>query len=871
MKKFLKLFSKYFHNIVTAVIVLVVAGVIGLFAFYFHFTHDLPKLSSFADYRPPLMSEVFADDGSKIGEYWSECRKFLSLEDIPLRLRQAFIASEDERFYEHQGIDMRAIARAFVANLNSRGIAQGGSTITQQVTRALLLSNERTYKRKIKEVILSLRLERNFSKDQILTIYLNQIFLGNRSYGVAAAARNYFHQETKDLTLGQIALLAGLPTAPATYSPLINAKAARIRQERVLKRMYEEDYISLEEMKAAAEEQFPIYMAGVDKTFVEPANAHFVEHIRRYVKEKYGDKVLYEGGLKIESTSNVAMQQAAFAATQKGVIALDKRQGWRGPLAHVEMEVMEQKAQELKEQYVKQYTHGTVQWPTEFAHTDSMEPKMGELYNALVTSVAPSEVIVSLGLHEGKITHEGFKWARHFNTAWDGYDGANYVDNATKLLQVGDLIKVRKREDGSFDLAQAPEVQTALFSIDSNNGAVRAMIGGNGFGDGEFNRSTQAMRQPGSSFKPFVYAAALDKGYTFDTKIVDEPVTYEVGAKELWAPKNYDGKFEGPTDLRHAIMFSRNVPTVKIAYDIGTHYLTAYVRKLGLTTPINPFLSMALGANDLYLNELVQAYTAFANQGRRQSAVYITKITDRDGKVLESFDPTKENTTPQNLDAIVFPDTEAGKTMKNVVAGLNVEDLNKNLFLSQLPIILKDGLVLNELEIKTLYGKQIPEGSVITPQTAFLMTNLLRSAVEGGTGTAVKALKRPAAGKTGTTNEDSDAWFVGFIPDMVAGAWMGFDAKKPIGKRETGGITVAPIFLNFMKEAVANWPVKDFTAPEGFPKAEMASLSGGSALFGNVPKLNLQESYASDRAGSFFEQDLMDYQEDGGSTENWGY
>lgn len=833
---------------------------------YLYFASDLPNIENIRDYKPPVTSEVFADDGTRIGEFWTECRIFLPYDKIPQRVKQTFVDSEDSRFFEHKGVDVRSIFRAFLVNLRAGTISQGGSTITQQVTRALVLSREKTFSRKIKEAILATRLERYLSKEDILTLYLNQIYLGNRAYGVAAAARNYFHKDIDELTLGQIALIAGLPSAPTSFSPINNPVDARRQQFHVLERLLDQDHITDEEAKKAAEESFGIYVAGTDKDFNNNDAAYFTEHVRRIVKEKYGDEFLYYKGLKIHTTVNLPMQKAATRVVRAGIEALDRRHGWRGPLGHVPSDKIAQKASELAREMSVKQNGEIIPWPPGSTPQDpQIEFEAGKIYKAVVASFQDKNTYIQIGNMTGVIKPEGVAWARTYVKGSPyvreslGYDGVTYVRDPEAILKVGDVILARRLADGSFALAQEPLVESALVSMELRNGYIKAMVGGYDFQRSEFNRATQALRQPGSSFKPFVYAAALDKGYTFETVLMDSPVTYRVGRGEVWSPKNYGNKFNGPTTFRKAIQFSRNVPTVKITYDIGTHYLTAYERKMGITSPIEKYLSMALGANAVYLVDMVQAYAVFPNGGKKIPAVAITKIEDVNGTVLESHtppvfeEPAKPEATAEDAAPSTPPPTTADVKKD---AGIAEGDLNAGLFREAVDTIEKDKLVLTDLEMKTLYGNKIPPGYAMTPQTAYLMVDLLRAVVEGGTGTRVKALGKPAGGKTGTTNDETDIWFIGFVPDLIAGVWVGFDEVQQIGKGITGGSTASPIFLEFMKSATEGWEAKDFAKPPDFPEGNIARLSGGSAIFGAKPTHDLASVSGADRAGRFFEEDL---------------
>ncbi|MBN1282768.1 MAG: PBP1A family penicillin-binding protein [Proteobacteria bacterium] len=854
---------KFLLSFVACIIVFVTVAFLGV---YFFFARDLPDIKTLEDYRPPVISEVFADDGTKIAEFWTECRIFIPYEKIPRKVVEAFVDAEDSRFFEHKGVDMRSIARAFVANLQAGEIKQGGSTITQQITRSLLLSRERKVSRKVKEAILATRLERYLDKETILTLYLNQIYLGNRAYGVVAAARNYFKKPLSELTLGQTALLAGMPTAPTNFSPINNPAEARARQQHVLGRMVEEGHITEEEAARAAEEKFEIYIAGTDKEFDDPDAAYFSEHVRRLVKEKYGDEFLYHRGLKIYTTVNVKMQRDAARAVRLGLESLDRRKGWRGPLEHVPESQVAAKAREIAREIESQDT--VIRWPARnLAEARVAKIKPGSSYSAVVTGFSGQDALIQAGETQGAIPHSGYMWARPYSKFSFGADNYNYVSDPHRIFKVGDVVTVRLKDDGAFELYQEPELQSALVAMDPRTGYIKAMMGGYDFARSEFNRATQALRQPGSSFKPFAYSAALDKGYTYNTTIVDEPVAYKVGRTDVWSPKNYGGKFNGPTPFMNAIKFSRNIPTVKIVYDIGTHYLAAYQRKMGITTQIDKYLSMALGANAVYLLEMVQAYSMFDNGGERIRAVAITRIEDNKGNVIESIHAPK--TEIAETDAPLASSENDRRAFAADRPKIDPGELNAELFEEAERTTERDGLSLTDLEIKTLYGSEIPKGHVITPQTAYLMTRLLKGVVDGGTGTRILALGKPAAGKTGTTNDETDAWFIGFVPDLSAGVWVGYDEIRKIAPGATGGSIAAPIFLEFMKNATEGWAAKEFKPPENFPGGDIATLAGGSALFGSRPGIEeMMMRGGSDRAGEFFEEDFEQY---GGDSETGGH
>lgn len=630
------------------IILLLILGVVvlaaGATAFYFAIVFDLPRLTTLKDYRPYVVSEVYADDEILIGEFFIENRTIVPLAQMPKMLIKAFVAAEDARFFEHKGIDYWRILGAAFRNIEALDVVQGGSTITQQIAKSFFLTPEKSLTRKLKEAILAQRIEHYLTKNEILFLYLNQIYLGEGAYGVGAAAKTYFGKSVQHLTLAECALLAGLPPAPNSFSPLRNPKKARERQLYVLHRMVERKMITPEQAKKAEVEEIRLRPKG-PKGYLEAP--YVLEQVRVYVEEKYGKDMLYKGGLKIYTTLNTHLQRAAQRAVLKGL----------------------------------------------------------EDYEA----------------RAGKGKGKG-------------------------------------------------QVQGALVALDPQTGYILAMVGGRDFTASQFNRATQARRQAGSAFKPIVYAAALDKGFTPATIIVDEPFKYvDVPGKEPWEPQNFDREFWGPITLRKALTFSRNVVTVKIAQTIGVDYIIQYAQNLGIKSKLEPHLSLALGAANVTLLELTSAFGVFAAQGFRAEPILITRIVDKDGNILEEVEPS----------AI----------------------------------------------------------EVISPQTAYIMTSLMQSVIQEGTGQKAKALGRPAAGKTGTTNDTRDAWFIGYIPqNIVAGAWVGFDIEKPLGPHETGAVAALPIWLEFMKEAVAGIPEENFSVPDGIVFVKIDAATGEPVSSSNPPK-----------------------------------
>ncbi|HSA59019.1 MAG TPA: PBP1A family penicillin-binding protein [bacterium] len=775
--------------------------VVGTSVLYYHFAKDLPKLGGIADYKPLLVSEVFADDNSKIGEFWQECRYLLPYEKIPRRVIDAFVASEDERFWDHKGVDFKSILRAFFENLRAGKVVQGGSTITQQVTRSLVLSREKSFDRKVKEAILATQLEQNFTKEQILYIYLNQIFLGNRAHGVQAAARNYFHKDITELTLAETAMIAGLPSAPTAFSPLVNPAMARLRQEHVLSQMLENRYISKAEYEEALKAPLTLYRAGIDKDFNDLYAPYFVEHVRRTIEQNFGQQTLYGGGLKIHTTVNLADYQAADRAVKRGLLEVERRKGFHGPVERVAPD----KIREFADQVHLQLTE--LDEPIRMPPNPEIPPlstpiEEGHIYRGVISAVDDQgTATVVVGHAEGTIPPENRKWTG-------------------RTPKVGEIYWVRRTADGEFTIEVEPKLESALFSFNPLTGEVKAMIGGFSFKRSEFNRATQAIRQPGSAFKPIVYSAALDKGYTPGTTVIDAPVEYKVGRNRFWSPENYSRKHNGPMPVRSAITHSNNVIAVKVFHDIGIDYTVAYARKLGISTPIARYLSTALGASDVTLFDLTRAFATFPAGGVRPTPLFIRKIVDKDGNVLEENRPAVADA------AHVFDVPGSGSG-----AGFNGELLAEGE-----KVIEKENLKVTPEEKRILYGASIPPGHVISPQTAFLMTNLLTDVIDHGTGFKAKSLKRPAAGKTGTTNDESDAWFVAFTPDLITGVWTGYDSRKKIGPGMTGGVVSAPIWLYYMEEALKDRPVLDFAKPAYIKLANIDSMTGGSALEDAAPK-----------------------------------
>jgi penicillin-binding protein 1A len=732
-------------------------------ALYLWASADLPSFSKIADYRAPLVTSVLARDGTLIGQLYREKRFLITLGEMSEFVPLAFLAIEDDEFYSHPGVDVKAIVRAFISNFMSGEIVSGGSTITQQVVKRLMLTGEKSYERKLKEAILSFGLERQFSKDEILTLYLNQIFLGNNSYGVEAAARTYFGKHASELNLAESALLAGLPQSPSAYNPLRNPNAAKNRQRLVLRRLRDLGWIS----EAAYEEA--LYAPLEYKSMPEGMGREggwYLEEVRRQLVDlfseenaarngldmgRYGEDAVYELGLTVHTSMEPFQQMAADAALRQGLEEAAKRHGWLGPVRKLEASA---------------YDDFLAANPVTIA---DLEKKGWVL--ALVTSVAKAGAEVRLGTgYRGFVSVSTMGWARVPNKRVAGSLDSTAVNDAAKVLQPGDVVWVSlwddrplARNEKPFSLAdvepetliplrlqQYPDVQGAMVSIEPPTGDVVAMVGGYVFGyhGSQFNRVTQAQRQPGSSFKPIVYSAALDNGFTAGSMVLDAPILLiNEWTHEAWRPRNFEGNFEGPMRLNRALARSRNLCTVRVVQQMGIQPVIDRAKALGLTPYFPPEMSISLGAVALSPLNLTQAYTAFANNGQVSTPRFIQRIPGPWGNTLW------EN--PPRL-------TQA-----------------------------------------------------ISPENAYVMVSMLKDVINFGTGTRAKVLERPLAGKTGSTNDEHDAWFLGVTPHLVTGTYIGHDELQPMGRGETGSGAALPAYIHYAKVALEAYPPDDFLPPPG--------------------------------------------------------
>jgi penicillin-binding protein 1A len=742
-------------------------GILAFSGFFVLLLGKLPKVDRLADYRPPIVSQVFGENGELIGEFYLERRIVVPVDKIPRKLVSAFVAAEDANFYRHKGIDYSGIFRAILKNIVTMSKKEGASTITQQVAKSMLLTPEKTFTRKLKEAVLAKRMEEKLSKDEILYIYLNQIYLGAGSYGVQEAAETYFGKDVDKLNLAEMAMLAGLPKAPNYYSPLKHLDRAKERQAYVLDRMVKVGFITPAEAEHAR--KTPIIIHSM-KIINSEQSAYFLENLRIQLEQKYGEDLLYKGGLKIYTTMNPEMQKAAYDSIVDGLKAVDKRQGFRGPSEYL--------SQNRVEDFCEKIEDGI----------DSASLKEGETYQGVVVAMNAKkrELTVRVGDRTGTLSRKNMAWAGKVKLVDSfGRDSSikgKYIPLGA-VIEVAVLVPDNNKTGAVFALDQEPLAQAALVAIDPDTGAVRAMIGGYDFKKSQFNRAMQARRNPGSAFKPIIYAAALDKGMTPATIIDDSPVEYNSGNGKTWKPKNYDNKYRGPVTMREALTDSINVVSVKILENTGVNYAVEYAKKLGITSPITPNLTLALGTSSLTPLELTSAYAVFDSGGFRVNPYFVSKVVDGDGKVLEEY-------TPPPL-PVFSPMSSAGADIPGSMAQAEQPQPppSSDTDMSRGPV------------------------RVISPATAYIMTNLMENVVSSGTGQRAKALGRPVAGKTGTTNDMKDAWFIGYVPQLVAGVWVGYDNEKSLGSGASGGSAAAPIWTEFMKQALAGTPLRTFLTP----------------------------------------------------------
>ena len=719
---------------------------------------NLPDISDLADYRPKLPMRVFSAEGVLIGEFGEERRSLTPIKEIPQVMKNAVLAIEDARFFSHGGVDYLGVIRAGLANMG-RAKSQGASTITMQVARNVYLSAEKSYTRKIYEILLTFKLEHMLSKDQILEIYMNQIFLGNRAYGFAAASEAYFGKPLKSITIAEAAMLAGLPKAPSAFNPIINPKRARSRQLYIIERMQDNGFITAEEAVAAKAEEL-VVKSGPDAGRV---HAEYVaETVRQLMFNQYGDQT-YTRGLNVYTTLRASDQQVAYKSLRKGIMDFERKQIYRGPEKFVELPASASEAEDAVDD----------------ALTDT--PDNGDVMSAVVLE-ANSKRIIALRQNSERveITGEGLRPAQ-----------SGLADKAAPNIKIrrGALIRVVKTAKGSWEITQLPEVEGAFVAIDPRDGAVRALVGGFDFEKNKFNHVTQAWRQPGSSFKPFIYSAALEKGFTPATVVNDAPLFFDAGVTggQPWEPKNYDGTFDGPMSLRTGLKKSKNMVSIRILQAIGAAYAQDWITHFGFEADKHPaYLTMALGAGSVTPMQMASGYSVFANGGFRVNPYLITKVTDQKGKVLVDTKPPVLTESSRGIDA----------------------------------------------------------------RNAFIMSSLLQEVTRSGTAAKAQAtLKRPDLyGKTGTTNDSIDAWFVGYQPTLTAAVWMGYDTPKKLGDRETGGGLSLPIWIDFMGYALKGVPVSEPAVPAGVVNVGGEWYFEEYARGAGISSVGMQDAAASPQA-----------------------
>lgn len=803
MERWIIILSKKWKNILGGLIVFtLVSGILavvgGLYILY-SFGRDLPDYNQLANYEPPVVSRIYAGDGSLLKEYAREKRLFVPINAIPPKVIQAFLSAEDQNFYTHIGIDFKGLLRAVLVNVknvvtNRRPV--GASTITQQVAKNFLLTSEVRLERKIKEAILSYRIEQAFTKDQILELYLNEIYLGQNSYGVAAAALNYFGKSLDELELEEIAYLAALPKAPSNYHPIRRYDAAKGRRDWVIGRMEIEGFISEEEKLAAQELPLATVDGGRARTFQAD---YFAEDVRRELKKSYGDDELYGGGLAVRTTLSPRLQQIAEREMKNGLVTYDRRHGWRGPLD--KMDLFASPYESWKETFLKRNTPlGIPTWQ------EAVVLEVTDEMAIIATKEALSSSETYDNLLKQSISLEEVKWARKW---LPGETRGPQVKSVAEVLVQGDIIAVEaiETEDPAFGdpfgLRQIPEINGALVAMDPHTGRVLAMVGGYDFTRSEYNRATQAKRQPGSAFKPFVYSVALENGFTPSSIILDAPFVIDQGfGMGKWKPRNSSDKFYGPSTLRLGIEKSRNLMTVRLAQNLKMDKIVEVADRFNINNDLPDLLSMSLGAGETTLLDLTAAYGMIVNGGNEIQPSLIDRIQERHGKTIFRHDD------------------------RNCVNCISNDWRNQQ-------------------------APELPDlrDEVLDPVTSYQLVSMMEGVVQRGTGVRIRTLGRPLAGKTGTTDESFDTWFVGFSPDLVVGVFVGFDAPRSLGRNEEGSSVAVPIFRDFMRDALKDETPIPFRIPEGVRLVRVDPVTGQLASTGQ--RNAILEAF---RQGSFPEE-----------------
>ncbi len=836
----------------------------GLFVFsvMIYFSFSLPKISSLADYKPAIKSQILSKEGVVLAEIGIENRDIVQMGEIPPLIIDAFLSAEDSGFYEHTGVDYLGVARAMLANLKAGRVVQGGSTITQQVAKSLLLSRERSITRKIKDFLLAQKIEKRFSKDEILFLYLNQVYLGGGYYGVKSAYRGYFSKDLTEGSVAEAALVAGLLVAPGKYSPYVNPKFAKKRQGYVLGRMLANGKITKEQYKEAIEEkiQYRLRRGGKFKA------GFFTEHVRQKVVELVGEKNFLRNGFKVVTTLNYELQKVAEEEVLKGARGIDKRQGYKGPIKNIvdadrltylqnfRKDLYKKKSHyfilnsELKREYEIPYTEEELlkvieeknnnlssiynsRFQAGYIETDPLVEhlKVSEYYEGIVQSTDDRAriVYVSLGGVTGVIPYRYFRWA-HERAISEDRQFFPYVTSPSSILKVGDIVRVKllkksttlksqvwknfksylsKSRDKEFidkqryvllSLEQEPEVQAALLSLNPFSGEIISMVRGTDFNKTKFNRALQSKRQPGSSFKPVLFAAGLENGYKPNSLILDTPEALGGSDSSLnWKPRNYDGKFKGAMTFRESLEQSRNIPTIKIALSLGMSKIYEYLNRVNFKATMPNDLSISLGSFGATLLEMIKTYSVYPNGGKKVKAKFITSVIDRDGKEYLIQDEIETEEKPE-------------------------EEEKKEELITETPVETVKEERINPY-MMSLSGEQVYD-----PRLAYTMTNLLKGVVHHGTGRRAKSVSNFLGGKTGTTSSYVDAWFLGFSQNIVTGVWAGFDNNKTMGWGETGSKSALPIWSAYMKESIKKYGERDFQIPQGIINVYINKKTGKS-------------------------------------------
>ncbi|UCB56377.1 MAG: penicillin-binding protein 1A [Thiotrichales bacterium] len=779
-------------GIVFALILFTISA-IALAGLYVYLSPQLPSIEGLSDVRLQVPLRIYSSDGSLLGEFGEKRRSPKTLEEIPERLRQAFLSAEDDRFFEHPGVDYQGILRAAFKLIYTGERGQGGSTITMQLARNFYLSREKTYIRKLSEIFLALKIERELSKEKILELYLNKIYLGNRSYGVAAAAQVYYGATLDELTLPQIAMIAGLPKAPSRYNPIVNPERALTRRDYVLSRMNKLGYITDDEFELAREE--PV-SAILHRGSVQVSAPYINEMVRVEIVNQFGDEA-YTRGLRVYTTVQDRLQEAANESLWNGLVAYDRRHGYRGVIRHVEV-FDDEPVEELYLNIADERRYGKFEPAivTSIESVTVLTPPPGDgkqQPEADAKSLTREEQQVNIAFKNGDtavIGLPGLSWARSYVSV---NRLGEEIKRADQVLKRGDVIWVVQNKDGLWELGQVPEVQGALVSLSSNDGAIRALTGGFEFQYSKFNRAVQAKRQAGSGFKPFIYSSALAKSFTPATLVNDAPVVFEDDALEAsWRPENYSGRFFGPTRLRQALYKSRNLVSIRVLNSVGIPHATRYLSKFGFSADEVPHdLSLALGSAEVSPLQQARGYAVFANGGYLIEPYVIERIEDADGTVLYETDPV-----------VACVPCVLSEHRRKQGPGAEEDD-------------------------DPLAGLPKQAEQTLEPRLVYQMNSILQDVVKQGTGVRARSLGRnDLAGKTGTTNDQRDAWFNGYHPDLVAVTWVGFDQLKPLGAKEAGSSAALPLWIDFMRVALAGKPEKQLKRPRGLVTVKISADTG---------------------------------------------